>query len=308
MTVFDHAGAAVKAQFFVETGDGITSVVVESRGGSIGAPNERNAQYNMGLDLILERLAELNAILADAVIDTQQTQRQGLSHDARRLAIEAYPIRLASVDLPRLRRDLCAAQRSIGRAPDAKGSGNNTKRMRLYVGGVSLGGDNLAQWLARHPIASSIDEDINEVARPLAGGRKHGLHLDAGARRAIELQAMKLVREYLLTHWEHIDDDSATESCDFICRKGQERIFVEVKGTTTSGEKIILTRNEVALARAHAPQTLLAVVWGIVLDRKGAHPTASGGNLELIEPWVPENSQIAPLAFEYQLRREESEP
>lgn len=62
-TICDKIGNPIKVQFSVEFADGETSVVVESRGGSIGGPNERNAQYSLGVELLLGRLAENNCVL-----------------------------------------------------------------------------------------------------------------------------------------------------------------------------------------------------------------------------------------------------
>lgn len=130
-TICDKTEKSINAQFSVEEGGGETPVVVESRGGSIGAPNERHSQYNLGVGLLLARLAENNCILADAVLDTRATERLGLSREERHLAAAEYSVELHFVEVSSLRKALCAAQRPIGRAPGAKGSGNNTKRMRL---------------------------------------------------------------------------------------------------------------------------------------------------------------------------------
>lgn len=78
-TICDRTGQLIKAHFSVESANGEASIVVESRGGSSGAPNERNAQYNLGVDLLLDRLAEIDCILQDAVLDTRATERMGLS-------------------------------------------------------------------------------------------------------------------------------------------------------------------------------------------------------------------------------------
>jgi hypothetical protein len=74
---------------------------------------------------------------------------------------------------------------------------------------------------------------------------------------------------------------------------------VEVKGTTTAGESVLVTRNEVEHAKRMFPAIALAVVSGIVLrgDADGV-PTAEGGILTVLEPWDVTLFELRPFAFE----------
>lgn len=299
--VHDRTGKPIKAQFLVEASDDEVSVVIESRGGSIGAPNERNAQYNLGVDLILARLGERRCILNDAVVDTRATEKLGLSRTERRLLSGEFPIDLADYRPANLRSALCAAQRPIGRAPDAKGSGNNTKRMRLYVSGLPEDVQVAAVALATDAVSTESDEDLISVTRPLRRGRKQGRGLTSEERRAVELRAMAVVRRHLEKTWGQVEDVSANHSCDFICYSDDCELFVEVKGTTGAGESVIVTRNEVALARAKSPNTLLAVVSAIQLDKAVSPPIASAGELIVVHPWRIDDDDLDPLAFDYQV-------
>ena len=303
LAICDKMGKPIKAQFSVESADGETSVVVESRGGSIGGPQERNAEYNLGVELLLSRLAESYCILEDAVVDTKTTQRMGLSRDNRRLAVDSFPIDIRSFDSEALRRALCRSQRSIGQKPSARVPGNNNKRMRLYVSGLPTNVHEAASMLARHPINSISDEEISPVVRPLRKRHQQGQRLTAAERRAIELRAMDVVHDHLSNVWSKVEDVSATESCDFICHSNGNKLFVEVKGTTGTGEKVIVTRNEVALARAKSPNMLLAVVSDIELTRTSDPPVGRGGNLVLVEPWKIRQGDLEPLAFELNVKR-----
>lgn len=300
--ICDKIGNPIKAQFSVEFADGETSVVVESRGGSIGAPNERNVQYSLGVELLLGRLAENNCRLVDAVVDTRATQRMSLSREQRRLYVSPFPIDLRSVDLTSFRNELCRAQRPIGRRPGATGSGNNTKRMRLYVSGLTADVYDAASILSRHPINSVSDEDISPAVRPLRKSQGQGRHLNTQERRAIELRAMHVVQDHLSINWPSVKDVSATESCDFICSSNNRKLYVEVKGTTGKGDKVIVTRNEVALARAKSPNTLLAVVSDIELKRSTDPPIGRGGNLVFVDPWTIQPDKLEPLAFELKIK------
>lgn len=297
-TIYDKIGRPIKAQFSVEFANGETSVVVESRGGSIGGPNERNAQYSLGVELLLGRLAEKGCVLVDAVVDTRTTQRMSLSREQRRLSVGPFPIDLRSVELTSFRNELCGAQRPIGRRAGATGSGNNTKRMRLYVSGLTANVYDAASTLARQPINSVSDEEISPALRPLRKSQGQGGHLNAQERRAIELRAMHVVQDHLSIKWPRVEDVSATESCDFICYSNDSKLYVEVKGTTGNGDKVIVTRNEVALARAKSPNIVLAVVSGIDLTWNSDGPVGSGGKLVLVDPWEVTEENLDPLAFE----------
>jgi hypothetical protein len=74
--------------------------------------------------------------------------------------------------------------------------------------------------------------------------------------------------------WKSYDLAASRES-------GEER-QIEVKGTTGGPESVLLTTNEVAWARSHPTQSVLAVVHGIAVDREESPVSAVGGTLHLI--------------------------
>ena len=99
--------------------------------------------------------------------------------------------------------------------------------------------------------------------------------------------------------WD-VHDVSAQESYDLLCTEvGEDDRRVKVKGTTSSGTEVLLTRNEVANARAVFPAVALVVVAGLDLDRSGSKPVCSGGKLQVLDPWLIESSALCPLAFSY---------
>ena len=64
------------------------------------------------------------------------------------------------------------------------------------------------------------------------------------------------------THYEAkgwvVKDTSANRPYDFECTRGDEHLYVEVKGTTSDGRSIVLTKNEVDLHLDEHPGTALA--------------------------------------------------
>jgi hypothetical protein len=81
----------------------------------------------------------MDAQIADALVESAATQK--LPIEQRRLTLEGedYPLRIT--DPASLRSKLGAAQSFVGRAANAKGSGNSTRRIRLFLAGERLGRD-----------------------------------------------------------------------------------------------------------------------------------------------------------------------
>ncbi len=95
-----------------------------------------------------------------------------------------------------------------------------------------------------------------------------------------------------------MEDHSATRPYDLCCTRGNETIFVEVKGTRGLGATVIVTRGEVEFAR-NAPVALLFIVSNVTVT-KGKHPRVSGGEVTTINAWANEPS-LSPIAFRLDL-------
>lgn len=81
----------------------------------------------------------------------------------------------------------------------------------------------------------------------------------------------------------------------------QERmdlLYVEVKGTQTKGEEIILTSGEVDFARRHREQMALFVVHSIkVSDKK----KLTNGTERPIVPWDVDQGSLKPMSHKHKL-------
>lgn len=138
-----------------------------------------------------------------------------------------------------------------------------------------------------------------------AAGRhrsRQGLRLSAAERVAVERRAVELAVEHLKGLGYRVKDVGATESYDLDARRGDERLFVEVKGTTSTWHpdgEIVLTRNEVELHEREYPNTMLVVVGSIALDRAGESPRASGGVLHAVHPWQIARDRLTPITYRY---------
>lgn len=127
----DDAGTELNAEFSVEAEGDHLAVILESAGGTTTRrAGPRNADYREALALLLRRLAQLDAVLLGAFVDSRNVQH--LEEDER--ALLSDPIRLAAQrDFEELRHRLTGPQGRIGQREGAPKAGNNSKRLRLRV-------------------------------------------------------------------------------------------------------------------------------------------------------------------------------
>jgi hypothetical protein len=141
-------------------------------------------------------------------------------------------------------------------------------------------------------------EEIDSVLRP----RRRSSPLSYAQRVAVERRAVAVVVQLLEEEGWTVRDVGATHSYDLHCsRSGNADLFVEVKGTTQPPGSIVLTANEVELARRQYPDTALYVVHSISLSGDKAQPDASGGIARGLRPWNPDPDRLRPTAFVYRL-------
>jgi hypothetical protein len=147
--------------------------------------------------------------------------------------------------------------------------------------------------------------EILEVENVASGytrrGRAQGFGLSPLERHAVEMHAMTLAKAHLKRLGWRVGDVHSTHPYDFECTRGSEELIVEVKGTTSTGEQIVVTRNEVAIQRARHPNNALIVVHSINLTGSSVDPKVVGGELLMWCPWAIEESRLSPLAFQYRV-------
>ncbi|WP_385642869.1 protein NO VEIN domain-containing protein [Streptomyces sp. SudanB91_2054] len=89
-----------------------------------------------------------------------------------------------------------------------------------------------------------------------------------------------MATEYFKAQGWSAKDVGAKESFDLLLSRGDERCRAEVKGTTSAGKEVILTRAEAETQRTYYPHTALVVVHSIEMDRTEAsrRPAAASCN------------------------------
>ena len=135
-------------------------------------------------------------------------------------------------------------------------------------------------------------ESIVRARLPSAG---QGWGGSSEGRKAIEVYAMDLAVRHYSGLWAEVVDVSANQPYDLLCRDGRRELRVEVKGTTSQGLSVLLTRNEVRHAQANADKVALFVVSEIKSSGAGS---CNGGVTQILEPWDIRRSELDPVAFE----------
>ena len=167
------------------------------------------------------------------------------------------------------------------------------------LGAVYRGFDAGSNLTAKQ-IDDAVLESILNPNRKTTGGRQ-GFRMSACERKAIELRAMEVTRDYLISHGFEVTDTSSNNPFDFMAVNGEKVVKVEVKGSTSNAvDSVLMTANEVRLHQEENGSTALAVVSGIELVKE---PTAmaKGGSLEFIDSWQIDDWELQPMT--YQVKR-----
>ena len=151
----------------------------------------------------------------------------------------------------------------------------------------------------------AAEEAIDEIAGKIPKVRKYsgqGIRGTYKENKAVERRAVDLAVSYFkaTNNWESIKDTGDKESYDLLLTNKSKKMYVEVKGTQSSGDKVFLSKNEVIVQKKFYPNNALVIVSGIKLE-KGEEPKASGGNVKVISPWKITNSHLTAMAFEYEV-------
>ena len=120
---------------------------------------------------------------------------------------------------------------------------------------------------------------------------------DAGARKAVELRAVKIAREYFEAGGYAVEEKG--KPYDLRCTRDSDTLHVEVKGSQGPATTVILTPNEVSFSTQKREHMALLVVSSISLSKKADEYRASGGVARLFFPWSPAEESLKPIAYTY---------
>lgn len=152
----------------------------------------------------------------------------------------------------------------------------------------------------------SFQREVEEAAatyleRAAAKTRGQGFVSSPELRQAVERHAMAAAKSYLEELGFDVEDTSADRPYDLLARRPGEEVFIEVKGTTTAGEEIMLTFNEVEHARRHKTACMLFILADVDAENGPDGPTATGGTRRVLWPWDVDVGRLAPRSYKYRL-------
>ncbi len=142
-------------------------------------------------------------------------------------------------------------------------------------------------------------QSSRSVVEPDRRGDGQGFMESAEARKAIEMRAMYMAASMLASECWQVQDVSVSRPYDLYCTRDEEHAFVEVKGTTSDGAKVLLTAGEVEFSAKHSEHMMLIVVYQIALTTEDGAISATGGKLRVLRNWSPAHSDLTPISYAY---------
>ncbi|MFA5823848.1 MAG: DUF3883 domain-containing protein [Thermodesulfovibrionales bacterium] len=143
-------------------------------------------------------------------------------------------------------------------------------------------------------------EDIIESHLTSQSGQ--GFKITPELRKKTEEYSVSKAIQYFKKHKYTVTNVGGAKSYDLDCFKDGDTLRVEVKGTQTTGDSIILTPNEVRNAKIH--KTALYVLHSIKVDMVLKTYRLSGGEEKVINPWkITEQGNLKPLSYMYFLNK-----
>jgi hypothetical protein len=138
------------------------------------------------------------------------------------------------------------------------------------------------------------------AGKDLTGPRRQGRsRLPQAHKKVIEEHAVELaIKQLERRGFTNIKDVGKNHSYDIAAKFNGDEFYIEVKGTISAGEKVVLTKNEVLLHRQEYPNNALIVVSHIELDRSEP-PSAKGGKIRFISPWEINEADLVALGYDY---------
>lgn len=142
---------------------------------------------------------------------------------------------------------------------------------------------------------------IADISDPnTSDSTSQGYESDPVLRRVIELYAVERARNHYIKNGYKVTE--LGKPFDLLCIRNDDVIHVEVKGSRSKLNAVILTVNEVKDARIQSWRSDLFLVDGICIDLASeASPIAREGSARVLENWDPKEADLSPSRFSYSL-------
>jgi hypothetical protein len=179
-----------------------------------------------------------------------------------------------------------------GKRKDASWIKDTTSFVRTYRG------PNLLLECKEDAPSSEYDAS-DEEAILIAQERKAGFQSNRKIRAAVEIYAMERAKSELkIRGYRDFKNTSKLKSYDYTCRKEGVLYYVEVKGTQTKGDTVILTKNEVAHANENPDNSMIVIVHHVKV-KDGNPPVTNGGEVDIHKRWSPLPNDLVALQYQW---------
>lgn len=147
-------------------------------------------------------------------------------------------------------------------------------------------------------VVEEVDESVVEALEK-SQARSQGFLLDSKLRKALEDHAMAAARRHFESEGYEVEDHSKNHPYDLLCQRNNGLLYVEVKGTQTNGEGVLLTSGEVEFARRNKSQMALFLLHSIMVSEDKVILTE--GKKKVLLPWDVAVGLLKPLSYKYEL-------
>jgi hypothetical protein len=149
--------------------------------------------------------------------------------------------------------------------------------------------------------ATAASKSAQQGAREKRVSRNQGYLQNQERKRTTELYAMRIAVSYYQTLGFTVTDISTNESVDLKCTRGSEVRWVEVKGTSTLGEEVLLTANEVRRANSGQFITDLFIVHSIQFQGRTNEIGKDSGTIRILSDWNPKKGDLTATQYRYRV-------
>jgi len=149
---------------------------------------------------------------------------------------------------------------------------------------------------------AELESTLDEVVESrLSSDTAQGFQSNPEIRKVIEGRAMDSAKWYFNKKGFMVQDVSSTQSYDLLCRKGKQKLFMEVKGSQGPISKIVLTPNEVKFLTRNKGNIGLFLLDSISLQQHRKRYSAKGGTKHIVLPWRIQSSRLKPFQYLYEI-------
>jgi hypothetical protein len=162
--------------------------------------------------------------------------------------------------------------------------------------------DSASGWVIPPAAATKLEplwaQHLDQPAPlPHRGSSRQRWQMDPARRRTVEDAAQeRLMAHYRDLGWD-VNDVRHGNPYDATATKDGRTLWLEAKGTETSGTAVIVTRGEVQWAREHPGDCILGILSDVTFLPNGEVDTATG-TFRVFE-WSPDNGNLTARDFEH---------